>query len=93
MISARSLIDPSIVPDRLTTQLAQMATNGNTTKLLSPTELCHVVLKTTPENLQKMVSFYTTFLGAKVVSSNERISFLVRLKSSATMDQAVMTSC
>ncbi|KAK3058195.1 hypothetical protein LTR09_001273 [Extremus antarcticus] len=54
-----------------------MATNGNTDKILSPTELCHVVLKTTPENLQKMVSFYTTFLGAKVISSNERISFLI----------------
>ncbi len=69
-----------------------MATNGNTDKILSPTELCHVVLKTTPENLQKMVSFYTTFLGAKVISSNERISFLVRMDSAAEIDQAVVTA-
>jgi hypothetical protein len=42
-----------------------MATNGvdKSSKLLSPTELCHIVLKTSLDNNEKMVDFYLKFLG------------------------------
>lgn len=57
-----------------------MSSNGtgypNGKGLISPTELCHIVLKTTPENKDKMVQFYLTFLGARVVHENSRISFM-----------------
>ena len=53
-----------------------MATNGNTSKLLPPAELCHFVLKTTPANFKPMVDFYLTFLGAKVTHGNHRITFM-----------------
>ena len=44
--------------------------------LLSPSAVCHFVLKTTPENYDRMVDFYLTFLGARVTHSNERITFM-----------------
>jgi hypothetical protein len=60
-----------------------MATNGSSngiltegSKTLPPTELCHVVLKTTTENWPKMVDFYLKFLGAKIVHQNHRIAFM-----------------
>ena len=55
---------------------AKVSSNGNAAALLSPTALCHIVLKTTPENYTKMVDFYRTFLGAKVTHGNERITFM-----------------
>ena len=54
-----------------------MATNGTNTDLgPAPTELCHVVLKTTQENYPKMVDWYLTFLNAKVTHGNHRITFM-----------------
>lgn len=59
-----------------------MATNGTINKtedvssLLSPTALCHFVLKTTPDNYKPMVDFYRTFLGAKITHANARITFM-----------------
>lgn len=55
-----------------------MAPNGdlNTESLLSPATLCHFVLKTTPDNYKSMVSFYKTFLGARITHANERITFM-----------------
>jgi catechol-2,3-dioxygenase len=41
-------------------------------KVLSPTVLAHVVLRTA--NLQGMTDFYTTFLGGTVTHSNEMIA-------------------
>jgi catechol-2,3-dioxygenase len=43
-------------------------------KVLSPTVLAHVVLRTA--NLQGMTDFYTTFLGGTVTHSNEMIAFI-----------------
>ncbi|KAJ5633486.1 Glyoxalase/Bleomycin resistance protein/Dihydroxybiphenyl dioxygenase [Penicillium lividum] len=44
------------------------------TKVLSPASLAHVVLRTA--NLERMVEFYTTFLGGTVTYGNEVISFI-----------------
>lgn len=43
-------------------------------KVLSPTTLAHVVLRTA--NLERMVEFYTQFLGGTVTYGNEMISFI-----------------
>lgn len=43
-------------------------------KVLSPTALAHVVLRTS--NFKNMVDFYTNFLGGSVTYGNEMISFL-----------------
>ena len=43
-------------------------------KVLSPTVLAHVVLRTA--NLQSMTAFYTTFLGGTITHSNEMIAFI-----------------
>jgi catechol-2,3-dioxygenase len=45
---------------------------GTTVK--SPSKLAHVVLRT--GNLQKMVEFYQTFLGARVIYENDMLAFL-----------------
>jgi catechol-2,3-dioxygenase len=43
-------------------------------KVLSPTVLAHVVLRTS--NLERMVEFYTTFLGGTITHRNEMLSFI-----------------
>lgn len=43
-------------------------------KVLSPSVLAHVVLRTA--NLQRMVDFYTTFLGGQITHRNETIAFI-----------------
>ncbi|KAK3175526.1 hypothetical protein K4F52_010191 [Lecanicillium sp. MT-2017a] len=43
---------------------------------ISPTALCHVVLKTTPENYDAMVKFYLEFLGARITHAHPRVTFL-----------------
>lgn len=43
-------------------------------KVLSPGVLAHVVLRT--GNLEKMVDFYTTFLGGRVTYGNDFVSFI-----------------
>jgi catechol-2,3-dioxygenase len=58
-----------------------MATTTNETtpspsSLLSPSALCHVVLRTTPANYNAMVSFYLTFLGGAITHANPRITFI-----------------
>lgn len=45
-------------------------------KVLSPSSLAHVVLRTNAKNFPKMVEFYTTFLGGTVTYGNEFISFI-----------------
>lgn len=44
------------------------------TKVVSPSVLAHVVLRTA--NLELMQDFYTTFLGGKVAHRNDTISFI-----------------
>ncbi|KAF8861993.1 Glyoxalase/Bleomycin resistance protein/Dihydroxybiphenyl dioxygenase [Acephala macrosclerotiorum] len=46
------------------------------TKVISPIQLAHVVLKTQPSNFKKMVDFYKTFLSANISHENDYISFL-----------------
>lgn len=48
--------------------------DGQGTKVISPSTLAHVVLRTA--NLERMVDFYTTFLGGVVVHSNDVLSFI-----------------
>lgn len=43
-------------------------------QVTSPAALAHVVLRTA--NIQRMVEFYTTFLGGKVTYGNETIAFI-----------------
>jgi catechol-2,3-dioxygenase len=43
-------------------------------KVLSPTVLAHVVLRTS--NLERMVDFYTTFLGGTITHRNEMLVFI-----------------
>ena len=50
--------------------------DGDSTKLISPSALCHFVLKTTPANYRKMVQWYQTFLGARITHANPRITFM-----------------
>lgn len=52
------------------------ANDASKTHLLSPTALCHFVLKTTPENHARMIDFYLTFLGARITHRNYRIAFM-----------------
>ncbi|KAK5030657.1 hypothetical protein LTS07_005441 [Exophiala sideris] len=42
----------------------------------SPSRLCHVVLRTKPDNYRAMVDWYLAFLGGRVVWGNERLSFI-----------------
>ncbi|KIW79297.1 hypothetical protein Z517_05909 [Fonsecaea pedrosoi CBS 271.37] len=42
----------------------------------SPSRLCHVVLRTKPENYRAMVDWYLVFLGGRVVWGNEKLSFI-----------------
>lgn len=53
-----------------------MAISNGSQKVISPVRLAHVVLRTSPEKFQEMVSFYKTFLGAHAVLENEMLSFL-----------------
>ena len=55
-----------------------MAATTNSTKapnkVVSPTKLAHVVLRT--NNLEKMLDFYCTFLGGHVVHHADSLSFM-----------------
>ncbi|KAJ5810314.1 Glyoxalase/Bleomycin resistance protein/Dihydroxybiphenyl dioxygenase [Penicillium pulvis] len=69
------------------------------TKVLSPAKLAHVVLRTA--NLERMVNFYTTFLGGTVAYGNDVISFItyddehhrVAIIGIPTTEPKVQTSC
>jgi catechol-2,3-dioxygenase len=45
-----------------------------TSKVLAPSALAHVVLQTA--NLERMIDFYTTFLGGTVTHRNEMLAFI-----------------
>lgn len=68
-------------------------------KVLSPASLAHVVLRTA--NLERMVNFYTNFLGGTVTYGNEMLSFItydeehhrVALIGIPSTDPKVPTSC
>ena len=49
------------------------ATNG-TSKVISPSKLAHVVLRT--NNMEAMKEFYVTFLGGRIVHANPMLSFM-----------------
>ena len=51
-----------------------MATTNGHPKVVSPTKLAHVVLRT--NQMDKMMDWYTTFLGGRVVHSNPMIGFM-----------------
>ncbi|KPM44102.1 hypothetical protein AK830_g2485 [Neonectria ditissima] len=44
------------------------------TNVLSPSSLAHIVLRTA--NLQRMVEFYTAFLGGSITYGNDSLSFI-----------------
>ena len=44
--------------------------------VIAPKRLCHMVLRTQPENYKPMVDWYVQFLGGHVVWGNEGISFI-----------------
>lgn len=48
--------------------------NAPFSKVLAPTKLAHVVLRT--NKFREMVEFYSTFLGAEVMYENEMLAFL-----------------
>ncbi|RFU24000.1 hypothetical protein B7463_g12339, partial [Scytalidium lignicola] len=50
-------------------------TGSDVSKQQSPTKLAHFVLRTSPEHYNKMIDFYTTFVGG-IVSRHEQISFI-----------------
>lgn len=43
---------------------------------ISPSALCHIVLRTPTENYSKMVNFYLTFLGAHATHTHPHVTFL-----------------
>ncbi|KAF3399632.1 hypothetical protein EIK77_010376 [Talaromyces pinophilus] len=43
---------------------------------ISPSALCHIVLRTPTENYSKMVDFYLAFLGAHATHTHPRVTFL-----------------
>jgi catechol-2,3-dioxygenase len=45
-------------------------------KVISPSKLAHVVLRTTPSNFKAMIQFYETFLGGTTGFENEFIAFI-----------------
>ena len=51
-----------------------MAAANGTTKVIPPSKLAHVVLRT--NQMDKLVDFYTTFLGGRVVLANPFITFV-----------------
>jgi catechol 2,3-dioxygenase-like lactoylglutathione lyase family enzyme len=57
--------------------MAASTTNlsSKTDNILSPKALCHVVLRTSPQNYKKMIDFWVSFLGG-IVYPFEKISFI-----------------
>jgi catechol-2,3-dioxygenase len=49
---------------------------GEPPKVLSPSKLSHLVLRTTKSQLRPMVAYYQTFLGAAIAFENEIAAFL-----------------
>lgn len=45
-------------------------------KVISPSKLAHVVLRTSSDNFNKMVNFYKIFLGGKATYENNFLSFI-----------------
>lgn len=45
-------------------------------KVISPSKLAHVVLRTSAENFKRMSNFYKTFLGGEATYENEFLSFI-----------------
>ncbi|KAI0115269.1 Glyoxalase/Bleomycin resistance protein/Dihydroxybiphenyl dioxygenase [Daldinia grandis] len=64
------------------TQTTPPPQNGNTqlspdkSQRISPSALCHVVLRTTPANFDGMVDFYLTVLGGRVSHRSPRLCFM-----------------
>jgi len=50
--------------------------NGSAPAVKSPSTLAHVVLRTSAESFQKMLTFYLNFLGAHVVYKNDFLAFI-----------------
>ncbi|KAL9617585.1 MAG: hypothetical protein Q9160_007655 [Pyrenula sp. 1 TL-2023] len=45
-------------------------------KVISPTKLAHVGLRTSPDNFQPMIDFYVTFLGCEIQYQSDFAAFL-----------------
>lgn len=43
---------------------------------ISPEALCHVVLRTTPENYETMIEFYLMVLGGRISHKTHRLAFI-----------------
>ena len=51
-----------------------MATNGTHQKVISPSKLAHVVLRTS--RFEHMKRFYCNFLGGRIVHANDYLAFI-----------------
>ncbi|KAJ6443741.1 Mss4-like protein [Purpureocillium lavendulum] len=61
------------------TQIAHTDTaphRPDTSKRVSPEALCHVVLRTTPENFDGMIDFYLMALGGTISHESHRLCFM-----------------
>lgn len=45
-------------------------------QVLSPSRMCHIVLRVLPDKYQAMVDWYVAFLGGRVVWASEALSFI-----------------
>jgi catechol-2,3-dioxygenase len=43
---------------------------------ISPAALCHVVLRTSPENYQNMVNWYVAFLGGRITHAGTKLTLI-----------------
>ncbi|KAI0847760.1 Glyoxalase/Bleomycin resistance protein/Dihydroxybiphenyl dioxygenase [Daldinia vernicosa] len=58
------------------TQNGSIQLSPDKSKRISPESLCHVVLRTTPDNFEDMVEFYLTILGGRVSHRSHRLCFM-----------------
>ncbi|EHY60044.1 hypothetical protein HRR83_006402 [Exophiala dermatitidis] len=56
--------------------VSQIDFDSSGEKVVSPSSLAHVVLRTRTANFEKMIEFYTTFLGGTVTYGNSFLSFI-----------------
>jgi len=66
-------------PARISTPVsfsAIMPSRPETSKRLSPEALCHIVLRTTPDNFDRMIDYYLIVLGGTVSHESHRLCFM-----------------
>ncbi|KAK6950183.1 hypothetical protein Daesc_008509 [Daldinia eschscholtzii] len=58
------------------TQNGKIQLSPDKSKRISPEALCHIVLRTTPDNFDCMVDFYLTILAGRVSHQSHRLCFM-----------------